>query len=114
MPTEPFDHICDGRDDWPWVLDPALQSYPPRPLIDADSAWILAQAAAELAVIRSPAFGLGDALADLHASVSLLRQGQTFLPHVVADARQQGRTWADIATQLEITPAAAQRRYLAR
>ena len=56
-------------------------------------------------------FGIMDALADLHASVSLLRQGRCFLPHVVADARVQQRSWSEIAFQLQISPADAQRRY---
>jgi len=110
MSIEMFDHN-DGTDSWPWRLDPSIQSYPPQPLLDADSAWVLAQAVTELAVIRCPALGLLDALADLHASVSLLRQGRAFLPHVVADARAQDRSWAEIAAQLQISPAAAQRRY---
>jgi hypothetical protein len=44
--------------DWPWLLDASLQSYPERPLVDADSAWVLAQAVTELAVIRCPALGV--------------------------------------------------------
>lgn len=72
---------------------------------------MLAQAVAELAVIRCPALGLADPLADLQASMSLLRQGQAFLPNVVAGARTQDRTWTEIATQLGTSAAAAQRPY---
>lgn len=108
---DPADHDADA---WPWALEPSLQSYPARPLIDGDSAWILAQAVTELAVIRCPALGVTDALADLHASVSLLRQGKAFLPQVVADARAQDRSWAEIAAQLQASPALVQRRYGSR
>lgn len=101
----------DDTGSWPWVLEPSIQRYPPHPLLDADSAWVLARATTELAVIRCPALGVADALADLHASVSLLRQGQKFLRQVVADALDQDRTWTEIAGQLQLTPAAARRRY---
>lgn len=96
---------------WPWIRDPAIQTYPVYPLIDADSAWVLAQAVTELAVIRCPVLGMADALADLHASVSMLRQGRAFLPQVVADARAQDRSWSEIAAQLQTSPATARRRY---
>jgi hypothetical protein len=102
---------CVGTDAWPWVPDPSLQAYPAHPLVDSDSAWVLAQAVTELAVIRCPALGMADALADLHASVSLLRQGQAFLPAAVADARSQDRSWCEIAAQLGIAPSAARRRF---
>ena len=115
MSTHVFDHEHGhDADAWPWVLDPSLQCYPPHPLLDADSAWVFAQATAELALIRCPALGVADALADLHASVSLLRQGRSFLCQVVADAREQDRSWNEIAAQLQLTPAAAQRRYRSR
>ena len=104
-------HDDDDTDPWPWQLHPSIQTYPARPLLDQHSAWALAQAVTQLAVIRCPTLGVLDALADLHASVSLLRQGRAFLPRVVADARAQDRSWAEIATQLQISPAAAQRRY---
>jgi hypothetical protein len=96
------------------VLDPSIQCYPPHPLLDDDSAWVLARATTELAVIRCPALGLADALADLHASVSLIRQGQAFLRQVVADALDQDRTWTEIAAQLQLTPVAARHRYRPR
>ncbi|MHB8295899.1 MAG: hypothetical protein ACYDH5_15025 [Acidimicrobiales bacterium] len=98
-------------DDWPWVTHPSAQTYPAHPLVDSDSSWVLSQAVAELAVIRCPGFGVADAMADLHASVSLLRQGRAFLPAVVADARAQDRSWTEIAAQLQVSPAEASRRY---
>src|SRR5579862_3989504 len=101
----------EHTDAWPWQLDPSIQNYPARPVLDEHSAWALAQAVTQLAVIRCPTLGVLDALADLHASVSLLRQGRAFLPGVVADARTQDRTWAEIAAQLQISPPAAQRRF---
>ena len=101
----------DTHDAWPWIGDPSIQTYPAHPLTDADSAWVLAQAVTELAIIRCPALGVSDALADLHASVSVLRQGRAFLPQVVADARTQDRSWSEIAAQLQISPASARRRY---
>ncbi|MHB8290645.1 MAG: hypothetical protein ACYDEY_15745 [Acidimicrobiales bacterium] len=109
-----FESSCDADEPWPWILDPSLQTYSTHPLVDADSAWVLAPAVGELASVRCPALGMADALADLHATVSLLRQGRAFLPDVVADARAQDRSWVEIAAQLQITPTAVQRRYGAR
>ncbi|GEM_PF-2758855 len=101
-----------GSDEtWPWISDPSIQTYPAHPVIDGDSAWIPAKAVMELASIRCPVHGMADALADLHASVSLLRQGRAFLPQVVADARAQDRSWQEIAAQLQVSPATARRRY---
>jgi hypothetical protein len=79
MPIQIFDYH-DDTDEWPWIKDPSIQTYPPHPLVDSESAWVLAQAVTELAVIRCPALGLMDALADVHVSVSLLRQGRALLP----------------------------------
>ncbi|MGH9028298.1 MAG: hypothetical protein ACRDV4_01580 [Acidimicrobiales bacterium] len=100
-----------GGGIWPWISDPSMQTYPAHPVVDGDSAWILAKAVMELAAVRCPDMGMMDALADLHASVSLLRQGRAFLPQVVADARAQDRSWQEIAVQLQVSPATAQRRY---
>jgi len=110
MIVEP-DHTDDHADDWPWLVGAHTRTYPDHPQIDSDSAWILAQAVAELAGLRCPSLGLADSLADLHASVSLLRQGRAFLPAVVADARAQDRSWSLIAAQLQVSPASARRRY---
>jgi hypothetical protein len=104
------DDTCDVH-AWPWALDPSVATYRAHPLVDADSAWVLVLALSELSSLRCPALGMTDALAELHAALSLLRQGRVFIPDIVADARLQDRSWAEIAAQLEIAPAAARRRY---
>ena len=110
MPIVPSDDTY-GVCAWPWALDPSVATYRAHPVVDRDSAWVLALAVSELASIRCPALGMTDALADLHATVSLLRQARAFIADIVADARLQDRSWAEIATQLEIAPAVARRRY---
>lgn len=112
MSIVPSDDTCDVH-PWPWALDPSVATYRAHPLADADSGWVLALAASDLAAIRCPVLGMADALADLHATVSLLRQGRAFIPipDIVADVRLQDRSWAEIVTQLEIAPAVARRRY---
>lgn len=100
--------------DGPWAFeDPWTITHPRHAVIDDYSAAVLEDAAVELTLLRSP-MQLGDCLADLHAMVSLLAQLHAWLPMVVAGARDQGHTWADIAAQLGLTPAAARRRYSPR
>ena len=110
MSTAPSDDTYDVP-SWPWALDPSVATYRGHPLVNRDSAWVLALAASDLASIRCPVLGMTDALADLHATVSLLRQGRAFIPDIVTDARLPDRSWAEIATQLEIAPAVARHRY---
>jgi hypothetical protein len=85
-------------------------THPDHPLVDDQSAVVLEDATVELTLLRSP-MALGDGLADLHAMVSLLAQIHTWLPVVVAGARDQDHSWAEIAGQLQVTPATAKRRY---
>ena len=66
-----------------------------------------------LTLLRSP-MRLGDHLAELHATVSLLAQIYARMPVIVAAARDQGHSWSDISGQLGVTPAAARRRYATR
>lgn len=95
----------------PWAFrDPWTTTHPGRPVTDDVSAAILNDAVTLLTLLRSP-LSLGDALAELHAMVSLLAELQSALPASVAAARDQGHTWRDIAHQLQITPASARRRY---
>ncbi len=90
--------------------DPWTTTHPDRPVTDDVSAAILDAAVTLLTLLRSP-LSLGDALAELHAMVSLLAELQIALPATVAAARDQDHTWHDIAHQLQITPASARRRY---
>ena len=84
---------------------------PPRgAVIDDHSAAVLEEATVTLTLLRSP-MCLGDHLAELHATVSLLAQIRARMPMIVATARDQGHSWSDISSQLGLTPAAARRRY---
>lgn len=99
------------EDPGPWAFeDPWTKTHPGHAVIGDDSGAVLEQALAELTLLRSP-LRLGDGLAELHAMVSLLAQIHARLPVVVARARDQEHTWADIAEQLGVGPATARRRY---
>lgn len=88
----------------------ARRGHPGCPVVDDDSAVVVAGAAEQLTILRSPTWS-GDALAHLHVLVSLRAQIQAQLPEVVAGAREQGHTWGDIARQLRVSAADARRRY---
>jgi Homeodomain-like domain len=103
MTNEDPDGPCAFDD--PWTV-----SHPDHPLIDDDSAVILEDATVELTLLRSP-MHLGDGLADLHAMVSLQPQLQAWIPLAVAAAHNQGHTWPEIASQLQISPSTARRRH---
>lgn len=83
---------------------------PRRAVIDDYSAAVLDEATLTLTLLRAP-MHVGDALAELHATISLLAQIHERLPTIVAAARDQTHRWSDIAAQLGITTAEARRRY---
>jgi hypothetical protein len=82
----------------------------PTPRTDADSAAVLAKAVDTLAALRTP-YWLGDSAIGLHALASLIAQAQQMIPAAVHEARDQGHTWAEIGQLLNLSPAAAARRY---
>jgi DNA-directed RNA polymerase specialized sigma24 family protein len=82
----------------------------PAPRTDADSAAVLTEAAETLARMRTP-YWLGDSAVTLRTLASLIAQADTALDNAVAAARDQGRTWAEIAELLGISQATAARRY---
>ena len=82
----------------------------PAPVVDDVSATVLNEATDTLAGLRTP-YWLGDSAVRLHALASLLAQGNTLLPHAVAQARDQDLTWDQIGQLLGLTGPAAARRY---
>ena len=97
--------------DGPWVVpDPWTVMLPRQAMTDCYSEAVVDEAVGTLTLLRAP-MHLGDALAELHALVSLLTQIHARLPVVVAEAKDQGHSWAGIADQLGVTSATAQRRY---
>jgi hypothetical protein len=68
----------------------------PAPATDADSDAVLAEAVEALAKLRT-AYWLGDSAVTLHILASLIAQADNLLTGAVADARDQGLTWSEIA-----------------
>lgn len=52
-----------------------------------------------------------NAAAEIDAVTTLIRHARSRLPGLVADARDQANSWADVADQLGVTPAHAIARY---
>lgn len=91
------------------LADPR-RAHPDRPVTDCASAAVLDEAVVTLTLLRSP-MRLGDALAELHATMSLLAQIHERIPIVVGQARDQDHAWADIADQLGVSASTARRRH---
>ena len=53
----------------------------------------------------------GDARAELSCLASLVAEAQSQLPEAVSYAREQGDTWAEVASRLAVAPSTARRRY---
>ena len=51
------------------------------------------------------------AAADLEAVTALIRHARRRLPHIVADARDQDTSWAEIAARLHLSRLGAMARY---
>ena len=89
-------------------FDPRCE-LPARPVRDDYSAAVVDEAVFSLTMLRSP-MRWGDALAELHATTSLLAELQARLAGIVAAARDQDHTWTAIAAQLGVTAQTARRR----
>lgn len=94
------------------LSDPWTTTHPDHPVINEETAVVVDDAVRELAVVRSP-LASTDALAVLHALVSVQAQIQANLPDAVADALDQEHSFEEIAGQLAVSPATARRRYAA-
>ncbi|PZS24109.1 MAG: hypothetical protein DLM61_23045 [Pseudonocardiales bacterium] len=82
----------------------------PAPTTDADSEAVMAEAVEALSKLRT-AYWLGDSTVTLHALASLIAQADNLLTGAVADARDQGLTWTEIAQLLGTSQATAARRH---
>ena len=98
-----------GAPNHRWALLDPRRRYPDQPAVDDDTEAILDEAVNELIKRRSPMW-TGDAGAVLHALASLTAQITAQLPDVVADARDQDYSWADIAALLNAPSAGGTRR----
>ena len=54
---------------------------------------------------------VGDARAELSCLASLVAEAQSQLPEAVSDAREQGDSWAQVASRLAVAASTARRRY---
>jgi hypothetical protein len=91
------------------VADPR-RCFPADPFTDDDSEAVLAFAANDLVLLRSPMWS-GDAGALLHALASLSAEVDAWLPDAIADAHSRGYAWSEIARLLGVKPATARRRF---
>jgi hypothetical protein len=83
------------------------------PVVDECCEAAIDRAIEELVAARSPGCH-ADSGAVLDVLASLALKITAALPDVVADARDQGYTWAEIAALLGATKPAVKRRYAAR
>ncbi len=93
-----------------WQMSDPWRVHPDRPVIDDDSAQIVADAVHLLSVFRSP-MNEGHAGLRLHVLASLIAQAEALLPDAVADARDRDVYWSEIAQELGVTTTTARRRY---
>lgn len=91
------------------MTEPRRDHYLP-PTIDDDTEIVLDQAIDNLGDARGLPW-LGVAATRLHLLTSLMAETERLLPRVVADARDQKCSWAEIGDLLGVTRASAQQRY---
>jgi len=83
------------------------------PFCDQASQAVVDQAVASLGTVRDPDW-LGDAGVRLHVLASLIAQATALLPDTVAEARDQGYSWAEISDRLGIAATTAERHFSQR
>ncbi len=79
-------------------------------MADTETATVLDEAITSLALLRHPGL-IGDAGAHLGDLASLVVQAEAVLPGLVADARDQDYTWAQIGDRLGLSSPRAWWRY---
>lgn len=93
-----------------WAMTDPRRSHPDHILVDDDASQIIEDTIYQLSIYRSP-MALGDGVLRVHALATLIAGAAALLPGAVADARDEGHTWTDIAHQLGVTADTARRRY---
>lgn len=98
--------------DGPWDMTDPRRDRSEIPHTDAASEALVDELVDTLIIFRCP-MGLGDAGATISVLASLQAEIAIRLPDAVADARDQGYTWDEIAMRLATTASAARHRYAA-
>jgi hypothetical protein len=96
----------------PWQFNDPRLDRAMIPYTDDDTAALIDETATSLVLMRAPML-LGDAGPTISVLVSLAGQAEQLLFDAVADAKDQGYTWDQIASRLATTTATARRRYAA-
>jgi len=97
--TELLPELSDPRRDGAMV-----------PYLGLDTAAVVDEAATTLVLLRAPML-LGDAGPAISVLVSIAAQSEDLLFDAVADAREQGYTWREIADRLACSARTAHRRF---
>jgi hypothetical protein len=103
---------ADPVPDGPWDMADPRRDGSVIPYTDADTEALVDELVDILIVFRCP-MGLGDAAATVSVLTSLEAEIAFRLPDAVADARDQGYTWDEIAMRLATTASAARHRHAA-
>jgi hypothetical protein len=97
MATRPVTHVDDpDKTGGPSVFTDPRHDQTAIPYTDNDSRTLITEAATTLTIFRAP-IALGDAGATISVLVSVAVEATDQLHDAVADARDQGYTWDQIA-----------------
>jgi hypothetical protein len=96
--------------DRPWELNDPGRDRTPMPYNDADTVKAIDQAATTVILSRAPGW-LGDPGPTISVLVSLVYEAESRLDDAVADARDHGYSWDQIADRLGTSVTTARRRY---
>lgn len=96
--------------DRPWELCDPRRDRALYPYTDADTTTVVDHAVGTLVILRAPMW-LGDPGPIISVLVSLAGEADGRLCDAVADARDQGYSWDQIASRLATSVATARRRY---
>jgi hypothetical protein len=96
--------------DCPWELCDPRRDRALHPYTDAGTATVVDQAVTTLVLLRAPMW-LGDAGPTISVLVSLAAEADSRLYDAVADARDQGYSWDQVASRLATSVGSARRHY---